>query len=70
MKYIPGTKIIKPHVDLVGEDGNAFMIMGRVRKALKRAGAPRSVIDEYMEKSTSGDYNNLLVTALEYIEGT
>lgn len=29
----------KPTVKLIGEDGNAFSIMGHVKKALKRAGA-------------------------------
>jgi hypothetical protein len=28
----------KPKVKLIGEDGNAFLIMGKVIKALRRAG--------------------------------
>ena len=54
-------------VKLVGEDGNAFTILGRVSKALKRAGLV-DVADEFMTEATSGDYNHLLATVLEYVE--
>jgi hypothetical protein len=54
-------------VQLVGEDGNAFAIMGRVASALKSAGVPQSEIDEYYEESTSGDYDNLLRTAVKWV---
>jgi hypothetical protein len=54
-------------VKLVGEDGNAFAIMGRVMSALKSAGVPKEEIDEYYKQSTSGDYDNLLRTATEWV---
>lgn len=54
-------------VQLVGEDGNAFAIMGRVMAALKSAGVPKSEIDEYYKESTSGDYDNLLRTAAKWV---
>lgn len=54
-------------VQLVGEDGNAFAIMGRVASALKSAGVPQSEIDEYYAESTSGDYDNLLRTAVKWV---
>jgi len=54
-------------VSLVGEDGNAFTILSRVTKALKRAGHG-DLVDEFMEEATSGDYNHLLQTVLEYVE--
>ena len=47
------------HVKLVGEDGNAFSIMGRVSAALKRAGHADAV-KEYMDEAMSGDYVHLL----------
>jgi len=56
----------KPTVKLTGEDGNAFAIMGTVTKALRKAGFPKEHVDEYMEESTSGDYNNLLIVAHKY----
>jgi hypothetical protein len=50
-------------VELVGQDGNAFAILGRVAAALRKAGHTDSV-DEYMREAMSGDYDNLLrVTA-------
>lgn len=51
-------------VPLVGEDGNAFAILGRVALALKRAGVSKEERNEYFNEATSGDYDNLLhVTA-------
>ena len=57
-----------PIVKLVGENGNAFAIMGRVSTALKRAGADKEFVDEYLRKSMSGDYNHLLGAAMEYVD--
>ena len=68
MSNVPGTKIEKPVVELVGSDGNAYAIMGKVRRALKRAGVPDAVLKEYERKSKSGDYDNLLAVACEYAE--
>ena len=60
--------LIKPTVKLVGEDGNAFSIMGHVKKALKHAGADKEYIDKYLEEETSGDYDNLLVVSMQYAD--
>ena len=54
-------------VKLVGEDGNAFSIMGAVAKALRLAGVEKPQIELYMKESTSGDYNNLLITAMKWV---
>lgn len=54
-------------VTLVGEDGNAFAIMSRVMRELKRAGVPKEEIDQYFAESTSGDYDNLLRVAMEWV---
>lgn len=54
-------------VRLVGEDGNAFSIMGRITDAMKRAGIPQDEIKLYQSESTSGDYYNLLRTAMEWV---
>jgi len=56
-------------VKLVGEDGNAFNILGKVSKALRRGGYPE-LADEYKEKAMSGNYDELLQTTLEYVEVT
>ena len=61
----------KPTVKLIGEDGNAFyayIILGKVKSALKQAGADKEYIDKYLEEAKAGDYNNLLVTTMKYVE--
>lgn len=58
----------KPKVKLVGEDGSAYSLMGRVRQALKKAGADQEYIDKYLEEAMSDDYDHLLVVSMEYIE--
>ncbi len=56
----------KAVVKLVGEDGNAFAILGRVSKALRRAGMPEKA-EEYLARATAGDYDHLLAVTLEYV---
>ncbi len=56
----------KPTVKLIGEDGNAFAIMGTVAKALKKAGFSDEHIAKYYEESSSGDYDNLIRVAMKY----
>ena len=60
-------KIEKPTVKLIGEDGNAFVILGRITAALRKAGYKEEYIEKYQEESMSGDYDNLLVTATKYV---
>ena len=59
-----------PHisVQLVGNDGNAFAIIGRVTQAMRRAGVQQDQIDEYREEAMSGDYDNLLRVTMLYVE--
>jgi hypothetical protein len=55
-------------VKLVGNDGNAYAIMGAVQKALKRAGVSHEEIAKYLEESMSGDYDNLIATACRWVK--
>ena len=57
----------KPTVKLIGQDGNAFAIMGNIKRALKRAGADKEYIDEYLKEATSSDYNHLLTVSMKYV---
>ena len=57
----------KRTVRLTGQDGNAFAIMGAVKKALQKAGYPKEEVDKYLEESMSGDYNNLLQVAMKWV---
>lgn len=54
-------------VQLSGNDGNAFAIMGAVSKALRRADVSQSEIDQYLNQSMSGDYDNLIQTAMRWV---
>lgn len=59
---------VKPIVQLTGEDGNAFYILGKVRRALKGAGASKEIIDKYTKEATFGNYDHLLRTTMQYVE--
>jgi hypothetical protein len=54
-------------VSLIGHDGNAFSIMGAVTKAMRRAGVSREEQDQYFQEATAGDYNELLVTTMKWV---
>ena len=55
-------------VQLNGNDGNAFAIMGAVKSALRRAGASQQEIDQYLAESMSGDYDNLIRVACSWVK--
>lgn len=65
---VDGAPVRKPHVKLVGEDGNAYAIIGRVRRSLREAGASEAYVASYVAQATSGDYANLLMVTLEYVD--
>ena len=54
-------------VQLIGNDGNAFAIMGAVQNALRRHKVPAEEIKRYIEEATSGDYDNLLRVTSEWV---
>jgi hypothetical protein len=54
-------------VQLTGQDSNAFMIIGLVMKALRKAGVPKAEIDEFGKEATSGDYGNVIATAMRWV---
>lgn len=62
-----GIKYPDVNVALVGEDGNAFAILGRVTGALRRAGVDEAERDAFVAEATSGDYDNLLRTVLGWV---
>jgi len=57
----------RPVVKLIGKDGNAYFILGTVKKALEKEGM-RQEAKEFIEKATSGDYDNLLRVVMEYVD--
>lgn len=54
-------------VKLVNTNGNSFSIMGKVCKALRKAGHG-DLVEEYQTKAMSGDRDNLLAVTMEYVE--
>ena len=58
----------KPQVKLVGEDGNAFSILGRCSRSFKKSGLPQEWWDKFHAEATSGDYDHLLQTVMKYFE--
>jgi hypothetical protein len=61
-----GIEYEKPTVRLVGEDGNAFGIIGRVSRVLKRIDP--KIASEFTAEAMSGDYDHVLQTCMEYVE--
>lgn len=56
------------HVQLSGEDGNAFSILARVQRALMKAQVPKSDIELFYSTATNGDYDHLLQTVMQYVD--
>jgi len=54
-------------VRLVGEDGNAFSIIGRVRSALHRGGRA-DLVEPFTRKAMAGNYDNVIQTCLRYVD--
>lgn len=65
METKPKTNV---RVRLVGQDGNAFMVMGLVIKAMRRAGVSDEIRTAYQREAMSGDYGNLLRVTMDYVE--
>lgn len=61
------TKYPEITVELVGNDGNAFSVLGNVSKAMRRAGLDKSEIDIFMNEAMSGDYDHLLQTVMNWV---
>jgi hypothetical protein len=53
-------------VRLSGEDGNAFMIIGRCRRAAKAAGVSNDELEKFSSEAMSGDYDNVLQTCMKW----
>lgn len=49
-------------------DGNAFVLLGRVLKAGRRAGVPAEALEAIKTEATSGDFDHLVQTLMQYAE--
>lgn len=55
-------------VQLVGNDGNAYAILGSVQRALRQAGVAAEEVSAFHQEATSGDYHHLLRTAMRWVD--
>lgn len=53
-------------IKLTGKDGNAFVIISRVRAKLRAAGHA-DVVDEFTNEAMSGDYDHVLRTCMDWV---
>ena len=54
-------------VELSDQSGNAYAIIGRVRKAMKRAMLPTAEIEAFTDEATSDDYDHLLQVVIRTV---
>ena len=47
-------------IDLTGPDGNAFVILGYVKKLGRQLGYPDAKVQDILKQMRSGDYENLI----------
>lgn len=48
--------------------GDPRMVMGDVMNALRKAGASREQVDEFLTEAMSGDADNVLRTAMKWVQ--
>lgn len=63
---MPRTEAIFVMPDLKGPEGNAFVLLGKADSALKSAGVSQEDRTHFHNQATSGDYDNLLETIMEW----
>lgn len=56
------------NLNLIGVNGNAFMIMGVFRKQARNESWSQDEIDAVITEAKSGDYNHLLATIENHCE--
>ena len=58
----------KPKINLVGEDGNIFAILGRAGRALRQAGMADESKEMFDRVTQSGSYEEALRIVSEYVQ--
>lgn len=67
---IQETKYPNVTVDWSDIDGNAFVLMGSVSRAMRKAGIADSEIGEFRKEATAGDYDHLMQTCMAWVNIT
>ena len=55
------------NVKMVGEDGNAFSIIGRVLTAMRKGGVTVAEVKKCQDEMMEGDYDHLLQTVMKWV---
>jgi hypothetical protein len=55
-------------VELIGTDGNVFSVIGKVTKALKRAGKPEAAAEFSAKVKECHSYDEVLALAMDAVE--
>lgn len=55
-------------LDLLGQDGNAFFLIGAFRQAARKQDWPQVIIDAVTAECESGNYDHLLQTLIHFTE--
>lgn len=69
MKLIekPVTPLTDAVVELTGKDGNAFFILGQVRRGILNSNHPE-LAEEFVREATAIDYEHLLSVCMRYVD--
>lgn len=65
---MPGTKQTGIEVQLTGQDGNIFAIMGRVKRAMRREGFEEESKEMAKEVMSCHSYSDALEIIADYVE--
>ena len=61
------TKYPNVTVNLIGNDGNAFYVVGATMRAMRLSAVTDTRITDFYKEATSGDYDHLLQTVMEWV---
>lgn len=69
MKLIekPDSPLTDAVVELTGKDGNAFFILGQVRRGILNSNRPE-LAEKFMREATASDYEHLLSVCMRYVD--
>ena len=57
---------VEVKIALGGQDGNAFVVLGKCKQAAVRAGLSEEEIKEWQKEAMAGDYDHLLATCMNF----
>jgi hypothetical protein len=68
MNEVNAVRYPEVRVRLSGDDGNVFAILGAVRRGLASHEVPKEEIERFVREATAGDYEDLIATAMKWVE--